>query len=215
MIRKSALLLLLIQLTLVSLFGSNIRDYFSNMPDSIMPLLTKTDRLDMIDFLDNDMKAVVINRFKGSSELLELSDYYLNLNYTEKSNYQIRLFFKADSVPIISVVHTVKSGDYQDSKLKFYDDNWNVLDNGRLIKEPLFDDYFVKSTLKSDSLKAIKERITLRFQHIETFVEKAELRFRLLVIEHHENEVGVVEHLAECNPMVFVWKGEKFKRKKR
>ena len=38
---------------------------FKAMPDSLMPYLTKNNRLDMIDFMEANMKAEITNQLEG------------------------------------------------------------------------------------------------------------------------------------------------------
>ena len=45
---------------------------FTNMPDSICPLLTAVNRADFIDFLESKMKAEVTNRLGGKSEMTQI-----------------------------------------------------------------------------------------------------------------------------------------------
>ncbi|MBR6998224.1 MAG: DUF3256 family protein, partial [Prevotella sp.] len=40
-------------------------DLFKAMPDSLMPYLTKNNRLDMIDFMEANMKAEITNQLEG------------------------------------------------------------------------------------------------------------------------------------------------------
>ena len=44
-----------------------IRSLFTEMPDAVIPYLTKTNRLDFIDFMDSNMKAEVNNELEGKS----------------------------------------------------------------------------------------------------------------------------------------------------
>ena len=60
----------------VSLTAQNMSDIIKDMPDSIMPLLTKNDRLDFIDYLASNMKAEVTNRLGGKSEMTTISNNY-------------------------------------------------------------------------------------------------------------------------------------------
>ena len=46
---------------------------FKEMPDSLMPYLTRNNRLDMLDFMEAHMKAEVTNRFDGKSEMKALT----------------------------------------------------------------------------------------------------------------------------------------------
>ena len=45
-----------------SLAAQKMRDVFATMPDSVLGLMTKNNRLDCIDFIENDMEAKVRNR---------------------------------------------------------------------------------------------------------------------------------------------------------
>ena len=56
-----------------------IRDVFKQMPVSVMPYLSENNRLDFIDFIDSDMKAIVRNRLGGSSEMISLTDSTLSI----------------------------------------------------------------------------------------------------------------------------------------
>ena len=51
-----------------------IADVFREMPDSLLPTLSKNNRLDMIDFMSSGMKAEVTNRLGGRSEMTALTD---------------------------------------------------------------------------------------------------------------------------------------------
>ena len=59
------------------------REAFSQMPDSILPYLTTNNRLDMLDFKDSNMRAVVQNKLGGNSELLTLADDSLTLQLSD------------------------------------------------------------------------------------------------------------------------------------
>ena len=192
MIIRLVSIFILALFTVAPVSGKSIRDCFAQMPDSLMPLLTKTNRLDMIDFIDSNMKAVVTNRLDGVSEMSFLSDIYISLKYTEKSDYQIRLFFNKDSVPLICMVHTVISDIYKDSELQFFDNDWNKIETVKLIKEPVFYDF--------------------KFQYIEALTESPVLRFRFIGLEHVGNDTLIISDYFINEPLEFLWKGKKFKR---
>ena len=68
-----------------------MRDIYASAPDTIFPLLTKNNRLDQIDFRENNMKAEVKNRFDDRSELLVLTDRYLKLQLSERCLVEMKL----------------------------------------------------------------------------------------------------------------------------
>lgn len=117
------LLFLALLLTGVELFAqTRIRDVYAAAPDSIFPLLTKNNRLDQIDFRENNMQAVVKNRFDGHSELLILNDRYLRMCLSERSVVEMRLI--TDST--FCMVQTY-NGPVPDSRVRLFDTKWNEL----------------------------------------------------------------------------------------
>ena len=61
------------------------RELFKSMPDSLVPYLSTNNRLDMIDFMDAKMKAVVTNSLGGETEMVFLSDDSLAVKMNESS----------------------------------------------------------------------------------------------------------------------------------
>ena len=111
-----------------------IRDVYAEMPDSIFPLLTRNNRLDQIDFRENNMQGVVKNRFDDHSELLVLTDRYLKLQLSERCLVEMRLL--ADST--VCMVQTY-SGPAPDSRVRRFDAAWNELPLG--FELPSADDF--------------------------------------------------------------------------
>ena len=56
---------------------------FKAMPDSLMPYLTKNNRLDMIDFMEANMKAEITNQLEGRTEMTALTADSLSLRMNE------------------------------------------------------------------------------------------------------------------------------------
>ncbi len=110
----------------VGLHAQDMKSFFVNMPEAITPLLTKVNREDCVDFLDNHMKAIVDNKLGGKSELLQLTDSYLFMQLTEASTLQVRLLPLNDSINVFCVVKTIKT-PIPDSTIRLYDANWQLL----------------------------------------------------------------------------------------
>ena len=92
-----------------SIASQNLKSYFISMPDSIIPLLTKVNREDCVDFLDSKMKAEVKNKFGNISELKALTDNYLLLQTTSNSYIEMKLLSVNDSTKIIGVSRSYKA----------------------------------------------------------------------------------------------------------
>lgn len=142
--------------------AQKMRDCFINMPDSVLTLLTKNNRLDCVDFVDSKMRAVVRNALEGKSELITLTDNYLKMRLTDTEDVQMMLLPASDTVKVICMVRTFH-GPNSDSSLHFYSSDWTALPSSRFIKQPKFDDFW--RAMPSDSTEMLnfaKSRIDIR-----------------------------------------------------
>ena len=64
--------------------AQKMRDVFAAMPDSILEVMTKNNRLDCIDFIEHGMEARVRNRFDGFTQLKAMTLDYLDLQLTAR-----------------------------------------------------------------------------------------------------------------------------------
>lgn len=83
----------------------NVRDVFKTMPDSLTPYLSMNNRLDMLDFMDAKMKAVVTNSLGGSTEMVFLSDDSLAIKMNEASLLSMKVS-QVDTATIVSLHRT-------------------------------------------------------------------------------------------------------------
>ena len=127
---------------------TRIRDIYAAAPDSIFPLLTKNNRLDQIDFRENNMQAVVKNRFDAHSELLVLSEKYLQLRLSERCVVEMRLL--SDSV--FCMVQTYNA-PAPDSRVRLFDTEWHELP--QTIERPDVDD-FLSENIDTDVRLALQ-----------------------------------------------------------
>ncbi len=109
-----------------------LRDVFKQMPDTLMPYLSQNNRLDFIDFLDSNMKAVVKNQLGGSSEMTSLSDDSLVIQMSESLRTELflmKLPEPVDSIQsIIVMVETfLVDSIYGESTIKYFTPDWKLL----------------------------------------------------------------------------------------
>ena len=89
-----------------ALQAQKMRDVFAAMPDSVLGIMTKNNRLDCIDFIENDMEAKVRNRFDGFSVLKALTVDYLDLQLTPNCRVEMKLLPAEDTLNYICVART-------------------------------------------------------------------------------------------------------------
>lgn len=115
--RLSAILLL--ATSLAANAQTTMREAFIQMPDSIVPYLSHSNCLDLIDYYDAKMKAEVTNELGGSSELLALTADSLSLRLNGQHRIDALIVDTqeaVDSVERVIVVghtYTLTTGEYE------------------------------------------------------------------------------------------------------
>ena len=190
--------------------AEDLRTLFINMPDTIMPVLTKSERMDFLDYLDSGMKARVRNKLGGESEMTELSDRSLTVSTSQSGRIEMVLFPRKKGVNLICIIKTV-TARYDDSRLAFYDENWMPIDVAGLIELPQFDDYLTKEALASDSLEVLKRQSMLRLQSVSS--TENGLEFQYTSLDYIGQDADKFRSWFKKEPVRYVWNGKRFKRK--
>ena len=124
--------LLLLFASVCSAQEQTLRDVFRQIPDSLMPSLSVNNRLDFIDFMDSNMKAVVRNQLGGTSEMTALTDDSLSIRMSDALRIDILLLTLDEPVDTIKQVVVLaesfmSDSIYQDTSLKFYTSDWQLI----------------------------------------------------------------------------------------
>lgn len=193
--------------------AADVKDAFVAMPDSVLPLLSGINRLDMLDFQASGMKAVVRNRLDGESELMDFSSQSMKIRYTANSEVTIRLYYYRDSVPVICMAHTMVSNGIRDSRIDFYDTRWQKLDASRILQFPTFGD-FVRTGLSSDSVAYINRMSGMNSinANLPDDSETIEFTYTGLLLTG-EDSLKCVSCLRK-DPLVYEWNGKRFSLRK-
>ena len=107
----------------ISAQSAGMRTLWASVPESVVPLLTENNRLDMIDFVENRMEAKVRNIFEGFSILDTLTADFLRCRLSEKTDLQMRLLPMGDKDTIVAVVNTSRT-PVAISRIDFYTTDW-------------------------------------------------------------------------------------------
>ena len=122
-------------------FSRTIADLFALEPGTIFPLLTRTNRLDMVDYYNNGQQVAVNNNLTGESRLLELDSTYLKVQ-TSESRVVEMLIRKAGKDTVITVIETVLT-PVPDSRLSQWNVHWQRYTSDKLFAIPGIDNYIV------------------------------------------------------------------------
>lgn len=131
--------------------ASSFPQLFLNMPAEMTPLLTEVNRADMVDFIANDMKAVVNNRLGGDSELVKFSADYMLIKMTDSNTIEFKLLdYRGDR--IVACIRTVR-GPIADSTIQFYDLKWTELEGSKLFPTLSKDNFILTENVDKLSSK--------------------------------------------------------------
>ena len=107
---------------------------FKAMPDSLMPYLSKNNRLDMVDFMEAKMKAEVTNQLDGRSEMTLLTPDSLSIRLSDVLRVDMKLHPTAEPVDschcLISVWRTYTLNEKQATCIvDTYTAAWHLLES--------------------------------------------------------------------------------------
>ena len=126
---KNNILALLVSLLLIPTSSSaqDLKTIIRQMPDSILPTLSKNNILDFVDYMDSNMKAIVTNNLGYKSEMTTLTADYAFIRTSSNSDVQIKLL-PLDDANIISLIRSVSCDSTKtDSQIEFYTTDWKKL----------------------------------------------------------------------------------------
>ena len=136
--KKIFLSSLLFLVVLSSCAQVRMRDVFAQLPDSVLPLLTKNNRLDCIDFIENNMEARVKNRFNDHVVLEALTDDYLSIRTSESSKVEMKIIVQTGDSLI--AVNRTYYGPVEDSEVRLYGMDWQFV---RIVSRPEVKDFLM------------------------------------------------------------------------
>lgn len=108
--------------------AQTMKEVWSAMPDSVMPLLSRNNRLDCVDYWEAGQQGDVKNRLEGKVSILFMNEDSLAVADTESSSYEMKLK-KGERGDLLSITvrRVVKTGDITDWTERIYSPSWRLL----------------------------------------------------------------------------------------
>lgn len=141
---KRLLSILCLSLALLPLTGMarTISDFFASEPGNIFPLLTRTGRLDMVDYYNSGKTVEIANNLEGESSLLQLDSAYLKVQTSKNRIVEMRMR-TAGKDTVITVIETVMT-PVPDSRLTQWNVHWQRFTSDKLFAMPGIDDFIIR-----------------------------------------------------------------------
>ena len=142
---KHLLAIIVLTMALLPLDGAarTIADFFASEPGNVFPLLTRTNRLDLVDYYNSGQTVAVPNNLGGTSQLEALDSAYLKLQTSGSKVVEMRMLTTGSRDTVIVVIETVLT-PVPDSKLTLWNSQWQMLRTDKHFKMPGIDDFIVK-----------------------------------------------------------------------
>lgn len=200
---KKLFFLLCVMLMAGRMQARTMREVFAEMPDSVLELLTKNNRLDCIDFIENHMAARVRNAMGDYSELKVLTDTYLRLQLTAASEVEMRLLTVSDSLQYICLVRTY-AGPAEESTVALYTPDWKRLPLGVREQAPRYEDFWNRpDTLLAADWKETLQRVDLHLMKAALSPDAETLEWTLQLGTLAKDEKEAVQPFTR--PLLYRW----------
>ncbi len=134
---------MVLSLAMLPLTGTarTITDFFASEPGNIFPLLTRTNRLDLVDYYTSGQMVAVANNLEGEARLLEVADDYLKVQTSDCRQVEM-LMRMAGKDTVLTVIETVMT-PVPDSRLTQWNVHWQRYTSDRLFTMPTIDDFII------------------------------------------------------------------------
>lgn len=146
--RRLILLLMAVATTAVAYSQITASAAFRDAPSSVLPLLDRNTRLDMIDYFNSGSAKASKNSMQGQSRITDLSPMSLSASLTGSSDCQLALLPMRGDTAIV-YIETVRL-PASDSRVKVYDRNWKPMAS-KLFVQPTVADWLTKDGEKNSA----------------------------------------------------------------
>ena len=202
-----------------------MRDVFAAMPDSVLPLVTKNNRLDCIDFIENNMEAKARNILDEYVILEALTKDYARFRTSAVSLMELKLLPVTDSTSVLCIVTTAESGEkdtptrIEDSSIRLMHTDWSPLSASDVssvasVKEQTERmDFFVDEVPDSIHMRYEQAKASMRYFHPVRMQLSAD--DNTVTISPQTGQLAVEEKKVlkgRLRSVVMAWDGQSFKR---
>ncbi len=180
------------------------RDAFINAPQGLLLLLTRNDRLDMLDYYDSQLTTPVTNGLQGKSSIRSVDDKMMVINMTPSSTYTIAML-PGDVIALIRTIDTPA----KDSNITFYSAaDWTEYPSDKYFTAPALAQWLTKKGASDrDTVEAMVPFIMAEYTYdpaSQTLTATNDLRTFL--------SEDVYDMIADdlAPSLKYTWNGKKF-----
>jgi hypothetical protein len=112
----------------LSLVAQGFERLYVNMPDELNPILSRQNRLELLEYYKAHQVDSIKNRFKNKVVLVKFDSVqqHLIVKNTSCTTFEMKIIQRPDSTTIIGIIRTV-CGPVCQSRIEFYDKAWRQI----------------------------------------------------------------------------------------
>lgn len=180
-----------------------IESVFVNLQVDELSVLSEMNRLDLLDYANYGMKAVVENRYGGKTELTLKTEDYMHFAMTSVNSLDIILLNDVKGDTLVGMLSTL-TAPFEYSRFRAYTPNGICL--ALTFPTPTTQDFVTSNTLGAVLMNKIETLpMAISYNHEDSTFE-CRLSTKRLTREDHER---IDKHLISIR---FKWNGEGFVR---
>ena len=188
--------------------GQQMETVFTSMPDTYIPQLENAWRKDLVDLYKSGKEAKLKNMMNGTSTLLKLTDNYLLLQPSSRSQVEMKLLPLINNTFVVCMVTTVE-GPVADSRIAFYTTDWQPLENSDLIAFAT-GEWYLKKEADAGQLEEARSLLDMDLIRYDLNPDSLTLKATYTTPEYLDKESR--EKVAPClaGPLVYEWRRSHF-----
>ncbi len=192
--------------------AKSIKDLLVSMPDSIVPLLNKNLRTELVELHEMKVKAEVNNLLGETSVMDTITRNFFQIRLDAACTLQVKMLPAAEGDSLLCMVRTFSAPE-KDSEVMLFDQQWRTLDTSRLfggkgladVQESLMQK---PDTMSEQRFRELKTMVEPRMMSAILFEHDNSIVFRLslpLLSEEEKKQVNAIKVQRKFN-----WNGECF-----
>ncbi len=191
------------------------RKAFSELPISVLDILSRSKRLDMLDYFDVDSILQATNTLGGPSTLETVKPDYLKVKLTPVSTLEVCILPRKAKGDIVMTLYTIGGKtEAPDTELRFFTSDLKPIETSKIFKMPEMKEYFNVPKSAGVKVKDLEQEVAFPTAvYTATPGTPYKLTGRLTVDSYLpvETKDKIAPYIS--TPLEWEWDGQKWKKK--
>lgn len=157
---RAAVAIIAVAAAALCAYARTAAEYFADAPDNLVPLLTRTARLDMLDYYNAGVPTPSRNIYGGSARIVAMTPTTVDVQLSRDASMQLALV-PVGKDTLVALTHTVLT-PLPDSGITFYTKEWKPAATPAM---PTATDFVAPELRKTASTLEMPDMIFIRAEY--------------------------------------------------